>query len=264
MKAAINATSLVKPQRGFGITREVIDVWQRSGFRMALGPDADDLLADAYVVRVPAGKVIFDIGGRTESLVALVVSGLARLFETSPQGRQATLRYSVKGDIIGLPSLLAPATAESSSAVSVQTITTCCFLHLSPERCREIASSDAKNMWPLFSELAKSLMDVYALLSQNLFQPVRVRVARHLLDLCERRGELLVVCASQQDLANAVGSVREVVARVINDFRRDGMIRREDGVCVICDAERLSLVVRENAEPIPKTYSRRRSELPLS
>lgn len=256
MQAAINTASSAKPQRGLGLTREVIDVWQRSSFRSALGEDADELLADARVAWVPAGKEIFNMSKRTAPLIALVVSGLARIFATSPQGRQATIRYTAKGDVIGLPVLLAPAAFVSSSEMAGQTLTACCLLHLSPARCREIASSNADNMWPLFTELAKSLLDVYLLLSQNLFQPVRARVARHLLDLSERRGELLVVCASQQDLANAIGSVREVVSRVIIDFRRDGMIRREAGVYVICDAERLYWAASENAGPSVETCPR--------
>jgi len=250
MQAATTATLAGNPQRVSGFPQEALDVWQRSSFRRALGADADDLLADARVTWLPAGEEIFNMGNRTKPLLALVVSGLARLFATSAQGRQATIRYTAKGDVIGLPLLLAPAAFVSISEMAGQAVTACCFLHLSPARCREIASSDARNMWPLFSELAGSLMNVYSLLAQNLFQPVRARVARHLLDLAERRGELLVVGASQQDLANAIGSVREVVSRVIIDFRRDGMIRREDGVYVICDAERLYLAASENAGPI--------------
>jgi CRP/FNR family transcriptional regulator, cyclic AMP receptor protein len=56
----------------------------------------------------------------------------------------------------------------------------------------------------------------------NAFGTVRQRVAAHLLDLASDQqvpGGELVAAVSQQELADAVGSVREVVARVLRDFR---------------------------------------------
>jgi CRP/FNR family transcriptional regulator len=63
-------------------------------------------------------------------------------------------------------------------------------------------------------------------------------VARHLLDLASARvgeapapghraGQTLIVQVSQQDLANAVGTVREVVVRVLRELRQDGLVRTE-------------------------------------
>ncbi|HWD79934.1 MAG TPA: helix-turn-helix domain-containing protein, partial [Kribbella sp.] len=61
----------------------------------------------------------------------------------------------------------------------------------------------------------------------NTFGTVRQRVAAHLLDLASTqqnpRGEL-VAHVSQQELADAVGSVREVVARVLREFRQAGLV----------------------------------------
>src|SRR5262249_29826769 len=58
----------------------------------------------------------------------------------------------------------------------------------------------------------------------NTFASVRQRVARHLLDLATSRLEAsrtLTALVSQQDLANSVGSVRGVVARVLADLRSE-------------------------------------------
>ena len=61
----------------------------------------------------------------------------------------------------------------------------------------------------------------------NTFGSVRQRVAAHLLDLAsaqQRPGGQLMARVSQQELADAVGSVREVVARVLREFRRDRLV----------------------------------------
>ena len=44
---------------------------------------------------------------------------------------------------------------------------------------------------------------------------------------------------SQQELADAVGSVREVVARALRDFRAAGMVATTADSVVILDATRL-------------------------
>jgi CRP-like cAMP-binding protein len=124
----------------------------------------------------------------------------------------------------------------------MQAFSTCRVLELSPTTFRRIAQSDARNMWPLFNELASVLTDAQGVLSQNLFQPVRARVARHMLDLAVSRSGDLVVDASQQDIADAIGSVREVVSRIVVKLRDDGFLRRANGVYVIVNPAALHLI----------------------
>jgi CRP/FNR family cyclic AMP-dependent transcriptional regulator len=76
----------------------------------------------------------------------------------------------------------------------------------------------------------------------NAFGSVRQSVAAHLLDLASTqlhpRGRL-VAHASQQELADATGSVREVVARVLRDFRVAGIVATSSDSVLIPDAVRL-------------------------
>ena len=69
------------------------------------------------------------------------------------------------------------------------------------------------------------------------------RVAAHLLDLASAqqhpRGRTSVARVSQQELADAAGSVREVVARVLRDFRVAGIVATAADSVVILDAARL-------------------------
>ncbi|WP_373430690.1 helix-turn-helix domain-containing protein [Streptomyces sp. B3I8] len=52
------------------------------------------------------------------------------------------------------------------------------------------------------------------------------RGAYHLLELCTRDEAGLVVHATQDEVARAVGPVREVVARTLRDFAHEGLIAR--------------------------------------
>jgi CRP/FNR family transcriptional regulator, cyclic AMP receptor protein len=67
---------------------------------------------------------------------------------------------------------------------------------------------------------------------------VRQRVAAHLLDLAsaqQRPQARLVARVSQQELADAVGSVREVVARALRDFRLAGLMATAPDSVVILE-----------------------------
>jgi CRP/FNR family transcriptional regulator len=75
-------------------------------------------------------------------------------------------------------------------------------------------------------------------------------VAAHLLDLAsaqQRPQGRLVARVSQQELADAVGSVREVVARVLRDLRLAGIVATAPDSVVVLDAPRLQ---RQSRDPV--------------
>lgn len=81
----------------------------------------------------------------------------------------------------------------------------------------------------------------------SAFTTVRQRVARHLLDLAAQESRttrgtqaVLTVRVTQQQLAEAVGTVREVVVRVLRDLRESDVIRTHAGRIDIVDPLRLS------------------------
>jgi CRP/FNR family transcriptional regulator, cyclic AMP receptor protein len=88
----------------------------------------------------------------------------------------------------------------------------------SPKRPRR----DARVGWALAEELNRRLYETLQQTAINTFGSVKQRVAAALLDLAsaqQRPQDRLVAQVSQQELADAVGSVREVVARALRDFR---------------------------------------------
>ena len=106
-----------------------------------------------------------------------------------------------------------------------------------------IARREAAVAWAFAEESVHRLYDVLEELAGNTFASVRQRVARHLLDLATSRSDTdgrLTVSVSQQDLANSVGSVREVVARVLGELRAERLVRTAPGRVDILDPVRLS------------------------
>jgi CRP/FNR family transcriptional regulator len=84
--------------------------------------------------------------------------------------------------------------------------------------------------------VTQRLYDTLEALAGNTFGTVRQRVARHLLDLAAAgdRTRALVAPVTQQELADAVGSVRAVVARSLGELRDAGLVgSSSDGIVIL-------------------------------
>ena len=91
----------------------------------------------------------------------------------------------------------------------------------------DAARRDGRVGWMLAEELNRRLYENLEQTAVNAFGTVRQRVALHVLDLAsEQQGPSgpLVASVTQQELADAVGSVREVVARVLRELRAAGLL----------------------------------------
>jgi len=180
------------------------------------------LLDGHTVVRAAAGGVLYrpgEVAGRH-----LVLEGLLRVSMTSEEGRQVTVRYARRGDVLGVP-----VAVTGSAPVSVQAVTDSVALSTRPGVLPVLADRDPRvGVW-MAQELATRVDGLLQELARNTFWPVRRRLARHLLDLAAnaQKGEDLVVRASHQELADHIGTVREVVARSLGTLRADGYLVTE-------------------------------------
>lgn len=192
-----------------------------------------ELLEDCRVIDFPADSVLY----REEEGpgLALVLEGSARTFISSPMGRQITIRYAHSGDFLGIPTLFVGSGPVHIAAISP--IKLCVF---QASAMRAAAMRDPRVAWALAQECAFTLVDLIAEMSDAMFGSVRQRISHHLLNLvCERENGLPVIHASAQDLAFAVGSVREVVSRALAELRADGMITTRREAILLKDERRL-------------------------
>ena len=84
--------------------REVEDALAHS-FLARLPPEVrDGLRAEGERADYPAGTTVYRAGSAPQA--ALVVRGLLRVFLTSAEGRQVTVRYARPGDVLGIAVLV--------------------------------------------------------------------------------------------------------------------------------------------------------------
>lgn len=177
------------------------------------------ILETATQVQYPAGSYLFLGGDRTH--VCLVVSGLLRYYLMSEHGREITIRYLGAGGLAG-----SIVRGESGVTTGLQVIEPAMLLYLDVDRVTELAGRDGQLAMALLEEATERLRQSYLALVGSAFGTVRSRVAR---DLMQRHvsggtGASGRVLVTQQDLADATGSVREVVARALAELREDGII----------------------------------------
>ena len=201
----------------------------------------EEVLTGAVRMKIAAGSVTHREGEPAPHL-ELVISGVVRGFVTAPDGRTMTVRYARPGALIGAVSLFA---RRFTMPVAAQALVDAELLRLSPAVVRRAVARDTRVAQAFLSELSERVLSFVDEIPGNTFTTVRQRVARHLLDLAAQREPEreavaeIVVPVSQQELADAVGTVREVVVRELRELRRDGVVRTERGHIVILDPARL-------------------------
>jgi len=207
----------------------------------------DDRLVAAVIhgsqrLPMPAGAVA--AGTEDEPWAVTVLSGALRVFVPSNAGGQITLRYLQAGDMIGTFAERRPSIARSLHALEASEL-----LRLDAQRLAGLAKSEPRLAWELLVEESRVLRLAHRSYGIRAFGSVRLRVANAILEIASTRSRSrggvrpgTVVTGTQQELANAAGTVREVVATAVQALKREGIIKVSRGSVVILDPDRLAQV----------------------
>jgi CRP/FNR family transcriptional regulator len=188
------------------------------------------LLARGVRNEYAAGTTIYRPSSPPQTV--LVVSGLVRVSMGSPDGRQVTVRYARGSDVLGIAVLVG-----GPADVGVQALARTTVFTIEAAALTDAGRRRGPVGWMLAEELNRRLYENLQQTAVNAFGSVRQRVVLHVLDLASTQQSPdgpLVAHVSQQELAEAVGSVREVVARVLRELRAAGLVTTSrDGVRVL-------------------------------
>lgn len=192
------------------------------------------LLADAVRVEYPAGTYICQ-QEETPSL-RLIASGLVRVSRRGPDGRTVTQRHLRRGDIGGIPTVFAGRAAGQCHALVAST-----SYQLSARAWRDTARRDVRVAHALLQEVSRIFTMSFEYLANEALATTRQRVVRELLDIGadQQTGSELLVPVTQQQLAEGIGTAREVVARVLRGLRDERLVETGVRGVVLLDPIRL-------------------------
>lgn len=174
----------------------------------------DAVFADADWLQVPAGTRLFEEGAACQGF-PLVLSGAVQVARGSPGGRQLELYRVTPGElcVVSTAGLTAPQ-ALSAHGVAVEASE---LVLLSREGFDRACGHEVFRRF-VFGTFAERLADLMALAEAVAFQRLDQRLAQALLG----RGSPIRV--THQALADELGTVREIVSRVLSRFERAGWV----------------------------------------
>lgn len=190
------------------------------------------------VLTFEAGEVAL-FPGASDSLYR-VQDGLIRIHTVDDEGNGLTLRYVKPGGYFGEEALVGLPRRYFAEAVTPSSVEVMSPATLSPE----------ENL-RLTSHLVEAVERLYRSLYRLSGKRLKARIAAELLDLQDSalattgsKGES-VVHITHDDLAAAVGSVRETVTKVVGELSRQGAITAGYGKISLVDLGLLRTVAGE-------------------
>ena len=166
---------------------------------------------------------------------AIVVEGLVRVFIRASDGRRMTVRYAGPGELLAIAALFSPVPAPGGTEALVASR----LYIFGSSTLRDLAAHDVLVANALLGEVSDRSNTFATEVAGTYFPSMRERLVRHLLDIASPSSDHSVAFVSQQELADAVGTVREVVVRILRDLRDAGLIETHRSKVRILDAARL-------------------------
>ncbi len=194
------------------------------------------LLEDARTVRADAAETIF--AATDQPRVGVLLVGRARRYIAAGDGRQVTTGYLGPGDLVGNGALY------RTGLLAVGALSDCVVAEFQAGLFVRLAHEDPSTR-EAFTEATTALVrEGHVGLALTAFGTMRERVAHHLVALAadEPGAVAPVITMTQQRLADCVGTVREVVARTLREFRAEGLVVTAEGRVEVLDAARLARV----------------------
>lgn len=190
----------------------------------------DDLLSNAASMRLPAGTVVFDENQPCQGF-PLLLSGSIRVIKAASNGRELQLYRVCPGESCILTSscLLGHAPYHARGIAELDTE----MVVLSPATFKKLLSTLEPFRDYIFGLFSERLTDLMQLVSAVAFQKLDQRLAA----LLSNKPNPLHT--THQALADELGSVREIVSRLLKNFAEHGWISLGREQIEILDASSL-------------------------
>jgi CRP/FNR family transcriptional regulator len=188
---------------------------------------------NAFFAHIPAGRDVFVEGDRADA-IALLISGVVRVYKIGETGREITLYRFGHGEsciltanaILSQQSFPAIATVEQEAEAVM----------ITAEAFREWVQR--YDLWRefVFDLFSQRLALVMAIVDEVVFRRMDTRLAVLLLNRSKFQNPLRI---THQEIAAELGSSREVISRLIEDFASEGIVRSGRGIIEVLDFDSL-------------------------
>lgn len=233
----------LKQNNQFGLHRRITlldskHLAQISRSILFLSTSSDPLVREfqriAYYVQIPARREIFWSGDRVDA-IALLISGIVRVYKIGESGREITLYRFGEGESCVIT---------ANAILNTQDFPAIAVVEKDAEAVMIPAESFSDwvrryDPWRnfVFQLNSQRLASVMEIVDEVAFQRMDRRIASFLLERYEAQNPIPI---THQAIANELGSSREVVSRLLEDFANREMVRLTRGKIEILASDKLN------------------------
>ena len=187
----------------------------------------DRLVREAQIIKLKRGSVVFGPNNIPDSLFFLY-EGRIRVSQTSEAGREIVLYRVDAGEscVLTTACMLAE---EAYNAEGIAETDVIAVVLPKPAFDRLVAEEEAFRKF-VFAAYSRRLIDLLRVVDDVAFGRIDVRLAERLLALA---GDKSDIETTHQHLANELGTAREVVSRVLQDFQKRDLVSQSRGRIVL-------------------------------
>jgi CRP/FNR family transcriptional regulator, anaerobic regulatory protein len=193
----------------------------------------------AGFMRIPAGHDVFVEGDRVDA-IALLISGVVRVYKIGETGREITLYRFGNGESC---ILTANAILSQQNFPAVATVETAAEAVMIPA---DIFRDWVRryDLWRafVFDLLSQRLASVMAVVDEVAFRRMDARLAAF---LAKNSRQSSLIHITHQAIAAELGSSREVISRLLEDLSADGILRPARGSIEVLDPQALQARAQE-------------------
>lgn len=212
-----------------------ISVLQQIPFFSGLDAKQQEELAQAVVTaRYRKGQILF-VEGEPSRALYFIHKGRVKVYRLAADGREQILHLLGDGEPVAVVPFLDggpyPANAEVLEDSEIAQITFADF--------ERIAKANPDILVRMLRLLAQRMRQAQEEITALSLQNVTARLARRILDLCERHGKAVDegiavdLALSRQELGSWIGASRETATRLLQQFQREGVIRIDGSHLVV-------------------------------
>ncbi len=187
----------------------------------------------AFFAKIPAGRDVFIEGDQVDA-IALLISGVVRVYKIGETGREITLYRFGNGESC---ILTANAILSQKNFPAVATVEKEAEAVMVPAEAFR-AWVKRYDLWRefVFELLSLRLSSVMAIVEEVAFRRMDARLASLLM---ERSQKNEMIHITHQEIAAELGSSREVISRILEDFSAQGIVKVSRGSIKILDKQSL-------------------------
>lgn len=178
--------------------------------------------------------------GETPSGLYFLLNGTAKLYKSSPEGKEQTLFVLHDGE----PFCLCSTFRKKPFPVTAAALTTCRVVSISKQSFFAAAEKDTAFLFSVLQKVSERLRDAMELAGTLSLQEVPQRIATFIAKLepqssTQKKQQTVALPMSHKELAKVIGATPEALSRTLKRMSEQGMITIEGRNVHILDRKQL-------------------------